>query len=459
VSASAVPEIERQMGIEVYLTKTAGIDGAIRRAVEDFVVEEVLVDGSKATETRTEQKPPLGATTERQRFLLCILVKRNWDTFIAVKNLAKALNIGQERIQIAGIKDAKAVTAQHVTIEGVSAQEAETVNFKDIRLRPLGYFREPLCPFYLLGNNFRIKITAIAEPTAIVQKQTAAVLNEVVEADGIPNFYGHQRFGTTRAITHLVGKAMVQGNLEEAAMVFLAKPSQHEHPQSMHARKELQETGNFQKALRDFPSQLRFERMMLAHLVENSGDFSGAFRRLPHKLQLLFVQAWQSYLFNRFLSARIRGGFPLGNAEVGDFVVSVERNGLPMAKTGKAVDSANVAEVNRQIGSGRKRVALPVFGAKQRLSGGIMGELERQVLEEEGVDASGFRVPDMPEVAARGELRAAVCPVNDFSAGAVSPDSEGKVQIALEFRLLRSAYATVLLREIMKPTDLIVAGF
>ena len=45
----SVPEIDKLLGIEVYATKTAGVGGAIRESVEDFVVEEVLVDGSKAT--------------------------------------------------------------------------------------------------------------------------------------------------------------------------------------------------------------------------------------------------------------------------------------------------------------------------------------------------------------------------------------------------------------------------
>jgi tRNA pseudouridine13 synthase len=455
----SVPEIDCQMGIEVYLTKTAGVGGSIRRTVEDFVVEEVLVDGSKATAEKTQKKPPLGASLDMQPFLLCELVKRNWDTFIAVKNIAKELGINQERIQIAGIKDAKAVTAQHITIEGVTAEEARAVNVKDVELRPLGYFREPLCSFYLLGNNFKITIKEIGHPKGFVDDQTANVAAEIAAAGGIPNFYGHQRFGTTRAITHLVGRAIVKGNLEEAAMVFLAKPSPYEHSKSRRARSELQATQDFKQALQDFPIQMRFERLMLAYLVENPKDFSGAFRKLPSKLQMLLVQAWQSYLFNRFLSARIRAGFSLGKAELGDYVVNLERSGLPMVKTGKIVDSANVADANKLIEAGKMRVALPIFGAKQKLSGGVMGDLERQILEEESVEAVGFRVPEMPEISARGELRAGVCPVKDFSAKTFLAESNEGLQMSLEFMLLRSAYATVLLREIMKPVDLIAAGF
>ena len=154
-------------------------------------------------------------------------------------------------------------------------------------------------------------------------------MKELEAIGGIPNFFGHQRFGTTRPITHLVGKAIVQGDFEEAAMLFLAKPSVHEHPASRQARQELQTTGNFKQAQENFPKQLRFERIMLNHLADNPGDFVGAFQSLPVKLQALFVQAHQSYLFNRFLSERVKHGLPLNEAVDGDYVVGVERSGLP----------------------------------------------------------------------------------------------------------------------------------
>jgi tRNA pseudouridine13 synthase len=456
----SVPEIERQIGIETYVTKTEGVDGSVRRQVSDFVVEEILVDGSKASVEGAVSKPPLGASEVPQRFLLCALVKRNWDTLIAVKNVAKQLNIEQSQVQIAGIKDAKAVTAQHVTVEGVTAEEAAKFRYRDIELRSLGYFREALSSFYLLGNSFRIIIRNIALPAQTIAERVQKTTSDLQAIGGIPNFYGHQRFGTTRAITHLVGKALVQGKLDEAAMLFLAKPSVHEHPESMRVRAELWASRDFRQALRDFPVQLRFERLMLAHLAENLADFAGAFGRLPLKLQLMFVQAYQSFLFNRFLSQRILRGFPLNRAVAGDFVVNVDRSGLPMVQTSKAVDETRLAEVNGQIAAGKMRVALPVVGFAQRLSQGEVGEHQHQILDEEGVDLRGFRVAVLPRVGARGEVRAAFAPVKDFSF-AVSADDMilGLSKIELRFTLLRSSYATVLLREVMKPKDLIAAGF
>jgi tRNA pseudouridine13 synthase len=416
------------------------------------------VDGSKATVQKAEAtKPALGASMERQRFLLCVMVKRDWDTFIAVKNVAKALGIDQARVSFAGIKDAKAITAQHITIEDVTFEQVSAVQVRDVELRPAGYFREQLAPFYLLGNSFTIRVKAISKHEAEVKTQIAETMTELTLAGGMPNFYGHQRFGTTRPITHLVGKALMQGDLERAVMTFLAEPSPYEHPQSSRARQELRESRNFGVALESFPQQLRYERAMIGHLADNPSDYAGAFRCLPLKLRLLFLQAYQSYLFNRFLSARIRSGTSINRAEPGDWVVNVERNGLPMPKTGRLAEQDKLALVNAAICAGKMRIALPVVGFSQRLSQGEAGEQQHRILEQEGVNLSGFRVAGLPEVSSRGELRAVVCPIKDFTSSINSTNSEKETAFA--FTLLKSAYATVLLREIMKPPDLVAAGF
>jgi tRNA pseudouridine13 synthase len=454
----AAPEIDKLLGIEIYATKTSGVGGRIKGAAEDFQVEEVLVDGSKAQVNPSEEKRALGASLERQRHLLCVMVKRNWDTFLASKNVASQLGLGQNSIQIAGIKDAKAVTAQWVTVENFTIEEVAKVNVKDVTLRPVGYLRNPLSVFYLLGNCFTIKITGITQDQATVNEQLTQTIQEVTQLGGIPNFYGHQRFGTTRPITHIVGKAILKGNFEEAAMLFLAKPSPDEHPESRRVRNELQQSRDFKAALEQFPKQLRYERSMLNYLNNHPGDFVGAFNVLPMKLQGLFVQAYQSYLFNRILSERVKAGLPLNKVEVGDFVVSVERTGLPMVNMSQTVTTQNQAKGNQALAAGKMRLALPIVGFKQKLSGGAMGELEQRVLQEEDVNMDAFRVTLNLRLGGKGSLRTALTPVKDFKLLDISSGADG-LSVSLAFMLLRGCYATVLLREIMKPQNLVAAGF
>ena len=455
-----VSPLDKQLGIEVYATKSLGVGGVIRETVDDFVVEEMLVDGSKAIVNGAVPSKVLSSSPQRQKFLLCILVKRNWDTFIAIKNIAKQLGIDQMRIQIAGIKDAKAVTAQYLTIEEVSIEEVAKVNVKDIQLHTVGYVREALSLFYLLGNYFTINIKSISLEQNAAKTRIAQTIKELEAVGGIPNFFGHQRFGTTRPITHLVGRAIVRGDFKEATMLFLAKPSIHEHPSSRQARQQLQESGDFRQALENFPKQLRFEKIMLSHLANNPDDFVGAFQHLPVKLQELFVQAHQSYLFNRFLSERIKQGYLLNKAEIGDYVVGVERSGLPVTKIAKMVTSETQAEINEQITSGKMRVALPIVGVKQKLSKGVIGEIEKQVLKQEEIILEDLQVNELSRLGGRGGLRTAVTLVKDFKAKNVSAnEKDNGCQTELSFMLLRGSYATVLLREIMKSPDPLEAGF
>ncbi|MEM3458023.1 MAG: tRNA pseudouridine(13) synthase TruD [Candidatus Bathyarchaeia archaeon] len=456
-----VPKVEKLIGIEVYATASSGIGGVIRQSVEDFVVKEVLVDGSKAEVNPTLGCQPLGVSSTKDRYLLCVMIKRNWDTFQAIRMIAEQMGISTRQIHIAGIKDAKALTAQYITIEDATAETVQQIKVKDIEIHPIGYFRSKLSPYYLLGNNFNITIRAIRHSKSTIKKRTAKIVKELEAIGGIPNFFGHQRFGTTRPITHLVGKALVKGNFKKATMLFLAKSSHYEHPESRQARKELHATQDFKQALKNFPKQLRYERLMLRHLIQKPDDFVGAFRRLPTKLRLLFPQAYQSYLFNKFLSKRIASGFALNKIEVGDYVVNIERSGLPMTTMYRTANSQALKEINEAVAAGKMRLALPLMGLKQRTSRGVQGEIEKQILEEEGITQKNFKIEAMPEITTKGELRAAITPLNNFSLNKLEKDfAHSSKHIAeVSFMLYRGSYATIFLREIMKPRNPIKARF
>lgn len=464
VDGLSVPIIERSIGIEVYATHCRGIGGVIKQMPEDFLVEETLVDGSKAEVAQPkgiEDRRVMTSSNLRNRYLLCVLVKRNWDTFVAVKEIAKRLSINAQRIHVVGIKDAKAVTAQFITIEGTTREEIGKVEVKDAKIHPVGYLRDQLSSYYLLGNQFHIVIRAINHAESTVRARTIKIVDEFSVIGGVPNFFGHQRFGTMRPITHLVGKAITRGSFADAVMLFLAEPFPTEHPDSRTGREELKATMDYAQALKNFPKQLRYERMMLARLAEKPADFLGAFYVLPLKLQELFVQAYQSYLFNKFLSQRIADGLPLNDVEVGDYVVNVERSGLAMVSMFRVVTNDTLSEIGKAVKAGRMRLALPLIGFKQFCSGGVEGENERRILEAEGTNPEAFRVAALPEVSCRGRLRTALAVLKDFSLGQVTADSENtsKSMVPLHFMLHRGSYATVVLRELMKPADPIRAGF
>jgi tRNA pseudouridine13 synthase len=449
-----VPETEKNLGISVYATETSGIGGVIRRRPEDFVVEEVLTNGAKASVTPLEYPSRLG------RYLICALVKRNWDTLLAVRAVAQQLGINPERIGFAGIKDTKALTAQHISLYGVRPEEISRIRFKNVNIYPLRYAEEKISTKLLLGNQFTTVIRSISLEKSKVKKLVNATKSELSALGGAPNFFGHQRFGTVRPITHSVGRAIIEGDLRKAMFIFLARSSRHEHPVARETRERLIETNDFHEALNRFPTHLKYERLMLKHLVLYRKDFLGALRELPLRLRKLFVQAFQSFLFNKFLSERISQRIKLNEACVGDFVVSLDEHGIPQ-ENGQTAAVNSLSGVNKAIEEGKACVAIPLVGFKQPISRGVQGEIEQKILEEENVRPEDFEVSRMREVGATGGLRAVLTPIIDFVADTPKSDSENPArnEVRLRFALHKGSYATVPLREFMKPQNLMEAGF
>lgn len=451
-----VASIEKQLGIETFVTKTRGVGGVIRQKPEDFRVEEALLDGLKA---ELEPKLPSQLTGEG-RYLICLLVKRNWDTLLAARKIAKQLGISERRVRIAGIKDKKAVTAQHISIENIRLRQLKRIRVDGIHVYPLRYSPNMIFPHMSFGNVFQLTVRGISRSAAVIQERTSNIVSELRVLGGVSNFFGHQRFGTIRPITHLVGKALARNDLEKAALLFLAKPSPYEHPQSNQARQRLLETEDFEEALNRFPRWLLYERLMLSHLAKHPKEYVGAFRRLPKRLCSLFLQAYQSYLFNRFLSQRLMRKILANEPQVGDYVVKTDSHGLPTSSYVKAT-SEKIEDLRKTVKKGEMYVAIPLIGFKQAPSEGVQGEIEQSILDGEKITQTDFYVSSMPEMSAAGELRAVVTPIMNLNVEKPFKDelNSGKKKLRISFTLHRGCYATVILREFMKPRNLIKAGF
>jgi len=451
-----VSKLEEKIGIEIYASSETGIGGVIKQFPEDFIVEEILVDGSKA-----EIYPSRSYSLDgKGRYLICALVKRDWDTLLVMKRISQSFGLDSEMIGFAGLKDTRALTAQHISLSMISPEKIKQFYMKDVEIRPIKFSDNKISSCMLFGNNFRIKIRAIRCSSSLLKTRVLKIRHQLEECGGVPNFYGHQRFGTVRAITHVVGKALVKGDLKKAVLVFLAKPSVHEHTETYKARLELWRSQDFKTALKIFPYNLKYERAILYHLSKYPNDFEGAFKRIPLKLRKLFVQAYQSYLFNKFLSQRLHSGFLPNQVIVGDFIVMLDEHGLPTRKFVVATHTSK-DKLQKMVDKNKACIVLPIVGFKQSLSKGFQGEMQQAVLEEESVSPEDFKIKKAPELSSKGGLRLVCTPLLNFSIDEVAEDSANpsKRVMQLSFALLRGSYATVVLREFMKPRNVIKAGF
>ena len=237
---------------------------------------------------------------------------------------------------------------------------------------------------------------------------------------GIANYFGEQRFGGIRKITHLVGREFIRGNAREAVMLYLTHTNEKEQEDIREARERLAETNDFSEASNVFPLKYRYERAMIHHLCKFPNDFVGAFAKLPKQLRYLFTHAYQSYLFNRVIDERFRNGIGLKSVK-GDILIE-------------------------------NHPTAPLFGFESELAAGKAGEIEEMVLRKEGVELREFRVKRTPELSSKGTRKSIVLVPKHLRLLGIHKDEffEGKLAARVSFELPKGSYATTVLRELMK---------
>lgn len=434
--------LEQRIGIEVYATKSPGVGGKLRCLMEDFKVEEI----SKA------------AVGERGNFLIAELIKKNWETNLAIKAIAKSLGISYKRIGFAGTKDKRALTKQLISIYNISEDRLQNIKLNGIELRVLGRSERPVVLGDLMGNQFEIAIRDIDLESDVLRERTSLITSELINAGGVPNFFGVQRFGTRRPITGEVGKAILEGDLEKAALIYIARPSEEESEEVRAAREYVYETKDFSGGLKRYPKYLKYERAMMHKLLKQQ-DFQAAFRVLPLSLRQMFIHAYQAIIFNRILSRRIKAGLLLNQALIGDIVCFADENGLPNPRDLRLVTSENLDNTNILIAKGRAFITAPVIGYETPLAEGKPGEIERAVLSEAGITGQEFKVKIMPELSSKGLRRSVLLKINPSFQISMDELNSGKQKLLLTFSLPKGSYATTLLREYMKSKDALEAGF
>jgi tRNA pseudouridine13 synthase len=413
--------------MDYYITDSPGCGGIIKSCADDFQVTEVFEE--------------LGY--EGGRYLVLDVEKTNWDTHHLIREMARKLRISQKRFGWAGTKDKKAVTTQRISIMNLDESALSRINLPDLKIRVLGKTNRAVGLGGLLGNRFRITIRDLSCPDPVAS--LAAITSEMEEYGGVPNYFGIQRFGDQRPVTHKVGEALARGNTKEAAFIFLALAFPGELESTRAARERLWETRDIPAALKEFPDYLYYELAMLNYLVEHPGDYAHSFDVLSVNLKRLFVHAYQSYIFNKILSRRMAAGMPLQRAVVGD-VVCFAKEGLPDMDRVQKVTMENLEAIDRLAKRDRAFLTLPLIGFETAIEEGAQGEMERSILREEGISPESFRVPENPDLGSRGTRRAALCHVKP-QIRVVENQAE------LQFTLPKGSYATVVLREYMKSAD------
>ena len=423
---------EAVIGLEIFYTDTPGIGGRLKRSPEDFLVEEISSYPER---------------NESGKFTIAKVTAQNWEMNRLVRELSKALGISRDAIGFAGSQDKRASTSQLMSFQAPPARVTQ-VQIHQVRVEDAYPAKKHLTIGDLVGNRFHILVSETALQGRELTESIDGTARALKELGGSPNFFGVQRFGAVRPVTHEVGRWIVKGDFERAVMTYAGNPVPQENEEAREARCTLEEERDFQRALDYFPRTLTFERMVIGFLARNPGDYVGAIQVLPPNLQMMFVHAFQSYLFNRMVSERVRRGLPLNRPLVGDIVLPADRLGLPDHDHGVPVTAGNLDLVERQVRNKRAFISAVLFGSESVLCEGEMGEIERKIIAEEGLENKDFMVPYLHQCSSKGNRREVLGHIGDLSYD-VSEDG-----VRFSFALNKGCYATSLLREFMKKGEL-----
>lgn len=420
--------MELEAGIGIFLTREEGIGGRLRATPDDFVVDEIPIELPRS---------------ENGAYTVALVRSRSWETNRLVRAMARSLRVSRNRISFAGTKDKRAITTQHFQFD-LPPDRLKDLRLKDVEILETFRTDRKLEIGDLWGNRFNVAISEISISAEDVRERMDAISRHVLATGGFPNFFGIQRFGAVRPVTHVVGRNIVRGQFKEAVDAYVANPIEGEDEEAFDARASLEESGDYSEALKTFPDKLSFEKAVLNHLVQKPGDYVGALMRLPHNLQMMFIHSYQSYIFNRILSERMRRGLPINEPLAGDIVLAVDERGLPDRSHAVPVNSDNLDKVRKQCSAGKALVSALIFGSESEFAGGEMGEIERSIIEAEGLRPLDFIIEDLPRLSSKGQRREILAPLRAINCD-VKPD-----RVKMRFKLTRGCYATSLLREFMK---------
>ena len=415
---ASISQIDSRAGIECYCTSFAGTGGSIKQGSEGFMVSELV----------NESLDISLSYNENHRYPLYILEKRDIDSNHALFEIERELHM---RFRVMGIKDAKAVTTQYAGMERVMRNPPAELKSRHTRLTLKGFTKHPLQKKFLAGNKFEIRIYNV---------RSSDLSGFVPHIRKVGNFYGLQRFGSERLVTHLIGREIVKRNFIQAVELLLCHTTEFDTQMSREIRNKCVDPSNYRQVLKMLPRGMDIERQVLSALVAGR-DTIAALRAVPITIRRLFVQAYQAYIFNRCLSRAVMEGEDLLQPQTEDLCFEMEGPATfgriikynPSSKT-KLVPAIRMAGYTFQPGKGRF----------ENITRAIMQE-------EEEVSAKDFYIKEMQELSHQGGFRQAPLWCTDFR--------YERDPLTVSFKLPKGSYATTLLREIIKPGDPIRSGF
>lgn len=383
----------------------------LKQQPEDFYVEEL-----------TDVVP-----TGQGPFGLYRLEKRGWTTPDAVQAIRRRWKLDLGRLSYGGLKDRHAHTVQYLTI---FRGPERRLTHHGVSVEYLGQVPAPYTSRDIRANRFRLALRDLATSDTVVAQKAL----EEVHADGVPNYFDDQRFGSAGPQGKFIARSIVLGRYEEALRLALAEPYEHDRaPQKREKAMLRDHWGDWVVCKSLLPRG--HARSLVDYLVSHAGDYRGALTRLRPELRGLYLSAYQSHLWNRMLAHWLREHCRPEQT----LLVSLRLGKVPMHR---ALDPVQRAELTA--------LQLPLPTARTRLDpADPRAELLAAVLREEGLEQEQLKLKGFREMYFSKGDRAALCVLSQLTSEVQADERHpGRQKMLLSFELPRGSYATLVVKRI-----------
>ncbi|HUV42206.1 MAG TPA: tRNA pseudouridine(13) synthase TruD [Sedimentisphaerales bacterium] len=397
-------------------TQFDGTGGTIKTREEDFFVEELPL------------YKPCGEGTH----IYALIEKKGIATMEALARIARVLDISRRDIGFAGLKDARAVTRQWISVEHLAPEQLLSLDTPNIKFIQIARHTNKIKLGHLAGNRFVIRLRKVNLPPRQAVEAAENIMSVLVRR-GVPNYFGVQRFGH-RSDTHLLGEAVSKGKIDEFVDLFLGRPEKEDSPTFAAARASY-DKGNYKKAYDTWPYPFADQRRALKTLITSKSSKGKAYKVIDKHLKSFFVSAYQSDLFNQVLAARMPD---IDKLFVGDMAYK-HINGACFR-----VEDAILEQPRCDAFEISPTGPLPGFRMTKLT--GPAGNVENPVLNRAGFKNRDLR--QMNQYGARGARRA--LRFQPHHPQVTAGEDKFGPYMELQFELDSGCYATSLIREICK---------
>lgn len=164
------------------------------KSSKDFEVEEV----------------PLYDFSGSGEHLIVKFRKKDMTTWEAVNTLSSIAGVKSKDVGYAGLKDKEGSTIQYFSIPCKFEEQLESFTHDRIKILSLSRHNNKLKPGHLKGNNFKLRLKKVLPKDASIIDS----LTKEIGKEGMPNYFGFQRFGND-GDNHELGRQIVEGSRKE----------------------------------------------------------------------------------------------------------------------------------------------------------------------------------------------------------------------------------------------------